>query len=229
MKHTLRLLTVLAMLIGCGDDDTGSTDAAIDTSADATTDGMTAEDTDLPPIPDEYEFTRNGESSVAYTGQIMRHVLIADLKRHLDGISDGIDSGSYPTSAMPLVETEEGRVVAALDFYFRFDEANADVEHGFVTDPAVFETTYGDISTKNLVDKLAGNDTSTDHRDWSTAFSGWADDSIAASGGGVDSPENLIVAFFETLEANALARVDGTTRRGPGTNGTTVGDGDILP
>ena len=35
-------------------------------------------------------------------------------------------------------------------------------------------------------------------RDWSTAFTGWSDAAIAAHGGGVSTPTELVRAIFET-------------------------------
>src|SRR5690606_32869489 len=117
----------------------------------------------------------------------------------------------------------EGDVVASLDYYFRFDSAaNGDEPIRFSADAPLMQTTYNGISAdKNLVDKLAGNDTSTDHVDWSTAFAGWSDADIAASGGGVTSPELLVGAFFSTLEAQAIGRANGMVRTGP--------DGEQIP
>ncbi|AWV90412.1 DUF4856 domain-containing protein [Bradymonas sediminis] len=169
-------------------------------------------------VPDTYNFDSRfveGESSVSYSGQIFRQVLIADLKGFISGMSDAIDSGDFAPAA-------EGDVVGSLDFYFRFDSAaNGDLPLGLSADPALKQATYNDISSgKDLVGKLAGNDSATDHKDWSTEFVGWSDTTIAANGGSVTSPEGLVTAFFATIEANALARVNGTMRTG--TDGQTL-------
>ncbi|MBH24190.1 MAG: DUF4856 domain-containing protein [Myxococcales bacterium] len=156
-----------------------------------------------------------GANSVSYDGQTARHVLLVDLKSYVGGLGDSIDRGDF----MPA----DGDVVAALDFYFRFDsDAYGEEAHLVSTEPGALQETYNDVSTgKDLVGKLAGNDTSTDHVDWSTEFSGWSDESIAAYGGSIDSPEGLALAFFETLEENAIGRSDGVVRSGP--------DGEQLP
>lgn len=169
-------------------------------------------------VPDTYEFEsrfNEGESSVSYSGQVFRQVLIADLDSFIGGMSDDIDAGDFTPA-------EDGDVVAALDFYFRFDsDANGDTEIGITTDPPTKQTTYNDISSgKDLAGKFAGNDTVTDHKDWSQEFVGWSDESIAEHGGSISSPEGLMVAFFETIEENAINRANGTTRTGP--NGETL-------
>ncbi len=157
-----------------------------------------------------------GVSSVAYDGQTMRHLLIVELNSYIGSLTRQIDDASFQPD-------EEGEVVAALDFYFRFDSAAYGSEElGITTEPGTLQTTWDDVSTgKDLVGKLAGNDAATDHKDWSAEFAGWSDESIAQHGGGVGSPEQLVIAFFETLEANALDRADGGERLGPG--------GEVLP
>jgi hypothetical protein len=161
-------------------------------------------------VPDTYSFDSRfleGESSVSYSGQTARHVLISDLNTYIGGLSDSIDGASFEP-------TTDGEVVEALDFYFRFDsDANGDTEILLETDPSAAQMTYNDISSgKDLVGKLAGNDSVTDHKDWSTEFSGWSDAGIATFGGSVDTPEGLVTAFFETIEENAIDRAAGTTR-----------------
>lgn len=167
-------------------------------------------------VPDTYTFTdASGESTVAYSGQITRHVLIEDLKSYMGGMSEAIDGGTFAPTA-------DGEVVAELDYYFRFDgAANGENPIRLSTTPATAQDTYNAISTdKNLIDKLAGNDSSTDHKDWSTAFAGWSDGSIDPRDGQITSPQDLVEAWFEVVEDNAIARVGGTDR--------TV-NGEVLP
>jgi hypothetical protein len=170
-------------------------------------------------VPETYSFDSRfveGESSVSYSGQTMRQVLISDLNSYISGLSDAIDGASFEPTA-------NGDVVAALDFYFRFDsDANGSTEILVETDPGAAQMTYDDISSgKDLIGKLAGNDTVTDHKDWSTEFAGWSDTAIAANGGSADTPEGLVTAFFGTIEVNALGRAAGDVRTGS--------DGENLP
>ncbi|MGM0555387.1 MAG: DUF4856 domain-containing protein [Myxococcota bacterium] len=201
--RTLKMLAAsLALVVagvGCGEDDGGN---------NANNDNGELQ------VPETYEFESRfteGESSVSYSGQVFRQVLVADLKGFIGGMSDDIDAGDFTPA-------DDGDVIAALDFYFRFDsESNGDTEIGISTDPDTLQTTYNDISSgKDLVGKFAGNDDVTDHKDWSSEFVGWSDDSIAQYGGSTSSPEGLMTAFFETIEENAIARANGTTRTGPG-------------
>ncbi len=198
---------------GCSDDASG--DSHVDAGADAGAD--TAADTgggDLP-VPTTYAFPSLADpaaSGVAYDGQIARHVLIAELNAFIGGLTTAIDGATFAPA-------QDGDVVAALDFYFRFDSStDGETElRAFNTDPAPLQSTFNDVSTdKDIVGKLAGNDASTDHVDWTTAFAGWSDATIATHGGSITSPEGLVVAFFETIEANALAHAEGNFRAGPG-------------
>lgn len=230
LRHRLPfLLAVLCaatlLVAGCdddGDNKNNTTDTSDVTGSDTTTPSDTTGDTDLPDdlvVPETYTFEsafQPGVSSVAYDGQIARQVLIADLNATIGGLTNQIDTGVF----MPAVD---GEVVALLDFYFRFDSAAyGDEPIRLSTTPPTLQTTWNDISSnKDLVGKLAGNDASTDHKDWSTEFGGWSDASLAQYGGSIDSPEGFVVALFETLEENAIAHANGETRQGPG--------GEVLP
>lgn len=151
-----------------------------------------------------YEFESQfapGESSVSYSGQIARHVLIEDLKSFIGTLTDRIDGAGLAAAEVP----------AALDFYFRFDSDTSGAEAlGFTTTPTSKQTTYADISTgKNVVGKLAGNDSATDWRDWNSEFVGWE---------GTSSPQELVELYFSMLRDNALAREDGQSRKDPAGN-----------
>lgn len=221
-SNNLKFLVAAAALVftaACGDDDNSSANNHTNNHTNNHANNDTNNGNGELQVPDTYSFDSRfveGESSVSYSGQVFRQVLIADLKGFISGMSDAIDSGDFAPAS-------DGDVVGSLDFYFRFDsEANGDLPIGMSADPGLKQATYNDISSgKDLVGKLAGNDSATDHKDWSTEFVGWEDAAIAANGGSVDSPEGLVTAFFETIEVNALDRVNGTMRSGP--------DGQTLP
>jgi hypothetical protein len=161
-------------------------------------------------VPVRYAFESrfaSGESSVDYAGQTARQVLMADLGAFVGGLSARIDAGTFTPGT-------EAEVLAALDYYYRFDGAsNGDDRFAYATTPAALQQTWNDISAnKQLRDKLAGNDTVTDHVDWSTAFRGWSDPAIAAHGGTTTSPEGLMVAFFSTLAKQAVDQANGMER-----------------
>lgn len=189
------LLALPLVLAACGDD------------------GGSSSPTDPGDPPTTYSFDSRFEdgSSVSYSGQTFRQLLIERLKAEIGGLTGAIDQGTF-------LPDEEGEVVALLDYYFRFDsDAYGTEAIGLSTTPAALQQVWNDLSTdKDLVGKIAGNDATTDHRDWDGgAFAGWSDASIAEFGGSIDSPEGFVVALFEQIENNALLRADGTLRAGP--------------
>lgn len=164
-------------------------------------------------VPDIYDFQSRfdpAQSSVSYSGQTFRHVLISDLKLYIGGLSDDIDSGTFQP-------TIDGEVVQALETYLKFDSTISGQNPLLTTtDPVSTQTTYDDISSgKNLIEKLAGKDDVTDHKDWSQRFTGWNDTELAQFGGAVNSPEGFVRAMFETIEAQTLDRANGTIATGP--------------
>jgi hypothetical protein len=213
LTRTLLLWMIATLLLaGCSEED--SDISAVDSadSADGTSGGEVT-------TPTQYVFESKlapGQSSVSYSGQVFRHVLIEEMKRYVGGLNAAIDQSS-------ALADEEGEVVAALDFYYRFDSAAyGDEPLQLSTEPATKQRTFNDISVdKDLRSKVAGQDPSTDHVSWSESFVGWSDASLAAHGGAITSPDGFITAIFETIEANAIAHANGVSRRGPG--------GEVLP
>lgn len=152
------------------------------------------------------------ESSVAHEGQTLRHVLVADLIATVEGLTARLDGDTYnPTSVTDTV--------ALLEHYYAFDSQTGGTgKPQLATTPAALQATYDAIATgKTLKEKLAGNDASTDHKDWTTAFTGWKDASIAVDGGSTTSPEGLLYAYFGTLGKLALDRENGVIPLEPGT------------
>ncbi len=164
-------------------------------------------------VPTRYEFRdASGVDTVDYAGQTMRHVLILDLTSAIAGLTEAIDAGR--------MQPAEGKMVEALDYYLRFDsDRSGDDPIAMRTTPSSLQERYRDIAVdKNLIDKLAGNDSATDHEDWHVAFRGWDDASMMQHGGSLDSPEGFVSALFETIEANAMAHASGATRTAPGSS-----------
>ena len=79
----------MAMLAACG---TAGGDGAVDSG---TTQFVPPSD-----LPDTYAFASrfSDEDSVAYSGQAMRQVLIADLSLHMASLDGRVESGWMPTS-----------------------------------------------------------------------------------------------------------------------------------
>ena len=196
----------LFALIACGGDKDVADDTPMDGDADTDTDSDsdTDTDTDTDPValPEGYAFASRdgtGADSVSNPGQQFRHVLIADLKSYLSGLTDDLNGGRFPVA---------GEIASDLSFYFEFDSASSGtVNHSVSTTPPTLQTTYDDISSdKDLVGKLAGNDAVTDHRDWSTEFAGWPS---------AGSPEALIRQWFDEIDAAAVAWSLGTFPQTP--------------
>ncbi len=165
-----------------------------------------------PGLPRTYAFESRfapGESGVDHGGQTFRHVLLLELKAFMTGLTAAID-------AERLAPAAPGELLAALDSYFAFDGDTRGAERlSLVTDPPLLQAVWSDLGAgRTLVEKVAGNDAVTDWQDFTGgAFAGWSDPEIARHGGRIDSPEGLIRAFFATLEAQAIARVNGETAR----------------
>lgn len=193
---------LLTSMFACGDkdSDTGFEDTGtVETDPTDTDETDTEEETDteVPPAETVYKFENaDGESSVSYSGQIFRHLLINDVKAYVSGLE-----GRLATSVMPpgLLSTE-------MDFYYNTIK-DADVSrtpHYFSNSEfGLVQENYGDVSSgKNIFGKIAGNDTATDHKDWSTEFVGWDEP-------GVTSPESLVLLWTNQLDELAAAW-DGT-------------------
>lgn len=158
--------------------------------------GPSSDDTDTDEVSNavaEYVFAgRDGSSSVSYSGQIFRQVLITDMKAHMGGLTARLNGGTFFPTA--------GQVEGELLFYVDFDSSvGGAIDILFDPGMAADQATYDDISSdKDLRGKLAGNDAVTDHKDWSTAFVGWNAD-------GVTSPESLVEHWIDVVDAQAVA------------------------
>lgn len=202
-------LICLVLALGCGDDDV-VTDAGPGTdvgpNADAGPDaGMTT-----PVYAFESQFEA-AESSVSYSGQIFRHVLIDDLNTFVGGLGDAIDSGTAG------LDTAAG-IRASLDFYVRFDDAGLAESIRLTTTPAAMQMTYEDLSSaKDLVGKLAGQD-GRDHRDFTMEFAGWGS---ALGESTPTSPIEYLDALLDEIARLGELRANGESPVGPG--------GEVLP
>ena len=144
----------------------------------------------------------DGESSVDYSGQIFRHVLVEEMVAYLESLTDDIDSVTLTPSA--------GEIELGLNFYYEFDDStSADVALVMATTPALAQGAYRDIASgKTLTEKIAGNDPVGQHKDWATGFVGWDAD-------GVTSPESLVRHWFGALDQLAVDRAAGTYPQDP--------------
>lgn len=186
----------LFMAAGCGDDGGGGD------GGNGGDDGGTLQ------VPSTYSYDSRfrAGSSLAYSGQIFRQVLISDLEAQIGDLTERIDTGALTPVA--------GDVVAELNFYYLFDgDTSGGVEHGISTTPPTTQTTYGDISGgPTLQGKVAGNDAVGQHQDWATAFVGWDDAAVT-------TPDSLVLYWFQQIETLAIDRSNGTIPLEP--DGTT--------
>jgi hypothetical protein len=130
-------------------------------------------------------------------------VLLTDLVAEMSRLSAGVRDGTIE----PTTVDEEGEVVARLDAFYRSGSTDLGTRPlpSLVADgDTTCQATYEDLGGANLIDKTAGMDTSTDHRDWSTEFVGWSDASLLGDLP-VGSPVALVDAFFGTFEAQIRA------------------------
>jgi hypothetical protein len=162
------------------------------------------DDPDLGQAPDDYVFSSRfevGQSSVAYSGQTFRQVLVVALKQEIAEIQSEIDAGSVFTA---------GEVRSRLQFYYEFDgETAGALEHGVFASPAPLQSTWADIAEgKDLRSKIAGNDEIGQHHDWSSEFVGWgAKGSVA--------PDTLVGEWMDALDSAAVAHSSGVIPTDP--------------
>jgi hypothetical protein len=170
----------------------------------------------------------DGQSSVSYTGQIHRHALILEIVDKLAGSTNGL--AARITAGASFTDGQFEAELAAI-----YDNTAATTRPLAVTaastPSAVLQTNYAQLDgTKNLREKTAGNDASTDHKDWDAPgnFQGWstaANDLLtAAAGFPVEnaSPEALIRAFFATVDDLAVLHSDSDPLNDPVEPGTTT-------
>lgn len=182
---------------GCDDDDGSSLAPGDGNGGDVT-------------VPETYSFdSRFGDgSSVSYSGQITRHVLIHGLNAEIAGFDDRINSGD--------LQGDRDDIIAIMNSYYEQGTAAlADEAFALTTDPEPLQDTYGDISTgKDLVGKTAGNDDVTDHSDWDGGdFIGWPT---------ANSPQALIQTWFGTIADNAIEQRDSGSQRVDPINGEPI-------
>lgn len=160
-------------------------------------------------IPEMYEFESAfvpGQSSVAYTGQSFRQVLIEEMKGRIGGLTARIDGGTFTPAS--------GDVREELLFYYGFDAATGGtVPLTLSTTPAPMQATYADLSASgaNLVGKIAGNDADAQHVAWSTSGSLVGIATLGTATGLQFTPESLFLGWVDQLDARAVAWANGQT------------------
>lgn len=157
-------------------------------------------------VPETYAFETGLDghtgSSVSYSGQVARHVLIEGLNAEINtGLQAKIDDNTWDAS------TPRQTILDELEVFF--DDGTDTLAGNTIEVPAfpgnTEEQQYSDLSGgKNLVGKLAGNDDVTDHKDWDNGgFVGW----------NIASPELLVRDWFDTIVDNVQTELNGTNRQ----------------
>ena len=139
-------------------------------------------------------------SSVSYSGQIARHVLIAELNHYIGNkLKAELDDGTL---------SSRSEVIAMFDKYYRTtDEQYDNFEITFIDNSVQTHIANISSSSKNLNGKMAGNDEAGQHKDWKNGeFAGWGDK-------GSVTPEGLIDLFFGQLADNAEQHLNGVVRQ----------------
>lgn len=174
-------------------------------------------------VLDYYSFPSRieaGVDSVAYSGQVARHVLINELNlfinTYLGNVASFNSNGEFNPQSDE--ETVKETVLTALNSYYLVSDYAALSERTLMTTGSLplLQTTLSQISpsSKNLISKIAGNDVKSQHKDWSTEFAGWGET-------GSTTPDGLLNYFFDELAANALALSNGDLRQDPFGNSLT--------
>ncbi len=215
MKKLLVVSWVLVafLLWGCGDsDDKKTTDPVIEDPKDDDDDVVVE-------VPDIYEFKNaDGASTVEYTGQAFRQVLVRDLGVYLGTLTKLIDEGN-----LAVVDKE---VYDGIEFFYSFDSATSGNENirFTISGASLKEVTYNDISTnKNIKEKFAGNDAVGQYKNWLTDFKGWSDETVDDFGGNYETAEGLLLAFFHKINEIAKNRTNGVFELDPsGANINTI-------
>lgn len=171
--------------------------------------GCTGGDDDDDDVPQVYEFEsafEPGQSSVVYSGQTFRQVLVEEMKARIGGLTERIDTlALQPTS---------GEVAFEMMFYFDFDLATSGtVPLTLTTTPATAQTTFGDLSASgaDLVSKIAGNDDlALQHKDWTVPGTLVGISTVGTATGLTFTPQSLVEAWIDELDARSVARANGS-------------------
>ena len=153
---------------------------------------------------DTYKFFNNDNvSSVSYSGQITRHVLIAELNQYIGGeLQTDLETGALTTRQAVMDKLNS--------FYQISDEEYDLIADTFAVDfiEASEQSNLRQLSnsSKDLNGKIAGNDAVGQHKDWNNGeFEGWG-------AKGSTTPHGLVQIFFGMLADNAEVYINGNTR-----------------
>ena len=156
-------------------------------------------------VQEVYAFSNN-DDSVSYSGQVARHLIIAELNNYINKQLD--------TDADNNVFANADEVIAKLNSFF---ETADDTEYALrwenealtvstLSTPVQTVLTEVSNTNKDLVSKIAGNDAKGQHKDWNT------EGFVAFETETYQSPEALIRWYFAQIAANVETEVNGSQR-----------------
>jgi hypothetical protein len=167
-------------------------------------------------VLDTYSFKNAaGDSTVSYSGQTARHILIEQLNHYIgNSLKADVTSGAL---------ADKAAVLAKLNSYFEISAADYElVKDSFAIDftSNTSQTVLSQISSsqKDLIGKIAGRDHTGQHKNWDgdSDGDGVAEATIEFAGwgaAGVMTPETLVRHFFDLLATNAQTQIDGSVRQ----------------
>lgn len=150
---------------------------------------------------DRYDFG----DRVSYTGQVARQLLIQELTNYIDSqLATDLENNVFAT---------RDEVLAKLMSFYKITADQYEDEISLQslttsTTPSALQTTLSDISgsQKDLSGKIAGNDATGQHKDWSAEF-------VAFGTKGTRSPEQEIEYLLGLIADNAEEAINGNTRQ----------------
>ena len=158
--------------------------------------GSANNDNDNTSAPSTYTFDSQitaGESSVSYSGQTARHILIDDLATALQDLTE------QPGGSASAIEAD-------LELYVSGDADSVNYSYSLDGETLVPGPTFGDISTgKNLSDKIAGGNGVGGGETGKLIggeFFGWSELSSPSL------PIDLVELFIERIAAEAVDGID---------------------
>lgn len=154
-----------------------------------------------------FESQFSADSSVSYSGQTARQVLIADLFSYIGSqLKADVDNSVLNSKADVLAKLHSFYAISSEDY----DLTVGDRALMLSTSLGNVQTTLKQISSshKDLTGKIAGNDEVGQHKDWSTEMVGW-------NAKGSVSPEGLAYELMEKIADNVQTYLDGSVRFDP--------------
>jgi plastocyanin len=175
---------------------------ATDSAGAAFSKELTVSVNDTHIVVSELPNTYNVADSVSYSGQVARHLLINELNDYINsGLQADLDNGTITT---------RDEALSVLMSYFSGDY-ETEVADRALTTSTILDKKQGTLrevssSSKDLVGKIAGNDATGQHKDWSADF-------VAFGDKGTRSPQQEIERLLGLIADNAGELIAGNTRQ----------------